>query len=104
MESPRSYFASVTFDSRILAIGGERFDQDVFQAIADVEAYDEQVQLQTSKKIMTPRSNHAAVVAEIPYNLLLRDEDNENWISYTDFTVRGIKVLDKNKWLHLKKN
>ena len=96
----------------ILAIGGARFDQGVFQGrIAHVkEAHDEQVKWQTSKKMMTLRARHAAVVAEMPYNLLLRDEDNEPestscyWISYTDFTVRGIKVLNENKWLLSKKN
>ena len=79
MKNPRDDFASVIFDSRILAIGGERYYQGDFQArIADVEAYDEQGQWQTSKKMMKQRACHAAVVAEIPYNLLLRDEDNEN--------------------------
>ena len=44
MKNPRCNFASVTFDSRILAFGGERYGQGVFQGIADVESYDEQVQ------------------------------------------------------------
>ena len=75
MKNRRDNFASVTFDSRILAFGGDRH---VFGGrITDVaEAYDEQVQWQTSKQMMTPRGGHAAVVAEVPFNLLLRDEDN----------------------------
>ena len=40
-------------------------------------------------------ARHAAVVAEMPYNLLLRDEDNQNSIPYTDFSVRGMKLCSQ---------
>ena len=78
MKNRRGNFASVTFYSRILAFGGDRYEHDVFEArITNVaEAYDEQAQWQTSKQMMTPRAGHAAVVAEMPFNLLLRNEDN----------------------------
>ena len=51
----------------------------------DVKAYDEQLQWQTTK-MLPPRHSHAAVVAEMPFKHLLRDEaqDNQNWISDTD--------------------
>ena len=69
MESPRFYFASVTFGSKVLAIGG---DDDQF--LSDVEAYDEQ-KSQVQSKMRTGRYEHAAVVAEMPFRHLLRDED-----------------------------
>ena len=69
MESPRSYFASVTFGSKVLAIGG---DDDQF--LSDVEAYDEQ-KSQVQSKMRTGRYEHAAVVAEMPFRHLLRDKD-----------------------------
>ena len=69
MESPRSDFASVTFGSKVLAIGG--YDD---QYRSDVEAYDEK-QSQVQTRMRTGRAAHAAVVAEMPFFHLLRDED-----------------------------
>ena len=65
MESPQSYFASVTFGSRILAIDGVDG-----QIRSDVEAYDEK-QSQVQTKMRTGRAAHAAVVAEMPFFHLL---------------------------------
>ena len=66
MESPRSEFASVTFGSKVLAIGGDDDDQ----ILSDIVAYDEK-QSQVQTKMRTGRAAHAAVVAEMPFFHLL---------------------------------